>query len=81
MTPKPSDYRPDESDKAQSMKWFALAGLGVEFAVSVAGGCLLGWYLDGRWGTSPWLLITGAALGFGLGLYSMIKAVKRVFPD
>lgn len=81
MTQKPSDHRPDQSEKSQSVQWFALAGLGMEFAIAVVGGCLLGWYLDGRWGTSPWLVIIGTALGFGLGLYTMIKAVKRVFPD
>ena len=36
----------------------------------------LGYYLDGRWGTAPWLLITGLALGIVVGFYEVIKAAR-----
>lgn len=52
---------------------FRFAGLGTQFAATlgVFGG--LGWWLDTKLGSSPWLLIIGIFAGFGLGLYSMIK--------
>jgi F0F1-type ATP synthase assembly protein I len=36
----------------------------------------LGYYLDGRWGTAPWLLVSGLALGIVVGFYEVIKAAK-----
>lgn len=49
------------------------SGLGVQFAAVVGLFALAGRWLDGRLDTSPWLLLAGVFLGFGLGLYSMIK--------
>lgn len=37
--------------------------LGLSMAVSVAIGVLLGHWLDGKLGTSPWLLILGCVIG------------------
>jgi F0F1-type ATP synthase assembly protein I len=36
----------------------------------------LGYYLDGRWGTAPWLLVTGLGLGIVVGFYELVKAAK-----
>lgn len=36
----------------------------------------LGYFLDGRWGTAPWLLITGLAIGIVVGFYEVIKAAR-----
>lgn len=64
-----------------SSNWGKLAGIGFEFvaAILIFGG--LGYWLDGRWKTSPWLLIVGCGLGFTMGLYLMIKAANRTFRD
>jgi F0F1-type ATP synthase assembly protein I len=64
-----------------SSSWGKLAGIGFEFvaALLMFGG--LGWWLDGRWGTGPWLLIVGCGLGFAVGLWLMINAAKRTFRD
>lgn len=61
--------------------WSRLAGIGFEFiaAVLMFGG--LGWWLDSKWATSPWLLIVGIGLGFAVGLWLMIKAARRTFKD
>ena len=52
--------------------------LGLEFV----GGTLifagLGYWLDGRWDTSPWLTITGGALGLAGGMWLLIKESIRV---
>lgn len=52
--------------------------LGLQFAASVG---LLAWgghWLDGRWGTTPWLLIAGAFLGFLGSIVAIVKAVPPV---
>ncbi len=37
----------------------------------------IGHYLDSKIKTSPLLLIFGVFLGFGLGLYNMVKVLKQ----
>jgi F0F1-type ATP synthase assembly protein I len=36
----------------------------------------LGYYLDGRWGTAPWLLISGLGTGIVVGFYEVVKAAR-----
>ncbi len=55
----------------------ALGGLGFSMAALVIGGALLGYYLDGRWGTSPWLTIAGLFLGLGAGFFEVITMAKK----
>jgi F0F1-type ATP synthase assembly protein I len=49
-----------------------LAGLGLQFAVTVLAAVFLGRYLDGKFDLSPWLTVLGALLGLFLGLYSFL---------
>jgi len=51
--------------------------LGLQFAASVGLASWGGHWLDGRLGTHPWLLITGAFLGF---LGSILAIVRSVPP-
>lgn len=53
-------------------------GLGTELAASVAGMLLLGYFLDRLLNTSPWLLLTGAAVGMIGGFYNFIREVQRL---
>lgn len=63
----------DESD------WYRFAGIGIEFIVAVllCGG--IGYWLDGRCGTAPWLMMSGFGVGFATGLYIMIRAARSMF--
>lgn len=45
----------------------------MQLALSVAGGLLLGHYLDKRWGTHPWLALTGLFLGTVGGFYNLVR--------
>lgn len=50
-------------------------GAGCQFAVTLLVFSFGGWAAD-RWlGTTPWLLILGAAVGFSGALYSLVKGV------
>ncbi len=57
-----------------------LAGLGLTFGASIVVFTLLGDWADERLGTSPWLLLAGVFLGFGLSLawiYRRLVIVPR----
>lgn len=45
---------------------------------SVGLGALGGWWLDGRLGTRPWLLVAGAAFGLVAGMISFLRVVSRL---
>lgn len=49
-----------------------------QLAGSVALGTLLGWWLDRKLGSSPWLLVGGALLGIGTGFYAFFKALTSL---
>ncbi|MBQ4335475.1 MAG: AtpZ/AtpI family protein [Myxococcaceae bacterium] len=34
---------------------------------------LLGWWLDGKFGARPWLMLTGAIIGIAVGLFGFIR--------
>lgn len=52
--------------------------IGLELAVVLLVFIFLGRYLDSRWGTEPWLLITGAAVGFIAGFYNLFRTLSRL---
>jgi F0F1-type ATP synthase assembly protein I len=54
-----------------------LLHVGTELAVLVALGSWAGMQLDRRWRSAPWCLVAGAALGFAVGLYNLIRATSR----
>ena len=53
------------------------AGLGIQLAVTILGGVLLGQWLDRRLGTEALFTIMGAFLGFGATMYSLIRSLNR----
>lgn len=67
--PKKPNLASDASDFGR------YAGLGLQFVVTLVlfGG--LGWWLDGLWGTRPWLLVAGIFLGAIVAFWAIVKAV------
>lgn len=53
-----------------------LGAIGIEFAASVIGCLLLGYWLDGHFHTSPWCTLTGIIVGSAAGFFAMIRAVQ-----
>lgn len=53
------------------------AGLGFQFVATLGLFGLLGWWLDGKLGWSPWLLVTGIFLGGALAFAQIVLSVNR----
>ncbi|HTR78894.1 MAG TPA: AtpZ/AtpI family protein [Gemmatimonadaceae bacterium] len=51
----------------------AFAGVGIQFALTILVFAYLGNWVDGKLGTSPWLLVLGVLLGGAGGFYSMYR--------
>lgn len=58
-----------------------LGYLGFSMGGMVAAGALLGYYLDRRWGTTPWLTLIGILLGTGAGMFYVVVQVRRATRD
>ncbi len=52
-------------------------GLGGVFAATIALLAWLGHWLDGRFGSRPWLTLCGALLGMAIGFYNFIATILR----
>ncbi len=53
-------------------------GIGAVMAASILGGYFVGRYLDSKFGTAPWLLITSLLLTMVAGFLEVYKIVKKV---
>ena len=49
--------------------------LGLTFALTVAGLAFLGVWLDQRWGTAPWLTVSGGTLGIVISFGNLFRLV------
>jgi F0F1-type ATP synthase assembly protein I len=69
------DEVPKNDDKIAYARW---AGLGIEFAGVVAVFCGIGYWLDQKWDTSPWLLLAGFFIGFAGMFYNLWKQTRSM---
>ena len=68
--------RPDEprSSLSVGMQWASrVTTVGLEFVVPP----LLGVLLDRWWGTSPLAMLTGALVGFGVGMMQILRIARE----
>ncbi len=56
-----------------------LATTGLELGLVVAVLAVGGWWLDGKFGTTPWLFVTGTAIGIVGGLYKFVRISRSFF--
>jgi F0F1-type ATP synthase assembly protein I len=67
--------RPAVSGSTRGIAKFASAG--VELAAAVGGACLLGYWIDRHFETSPWGLVICATLGIVGGTYNLVRLALR----
>ncbi len=60
---------------------FRYLALGTEFAAAVVGLTLVGLWIDNHFGTSPWAVVSGAAVGLIGGMFNLVRellgAIRR----
>ena len=61
--------------KRQLGQYGRYLGLGLEFAASILLFIFLGRYLDGKYGTEPWFIVSGAVMGFAVAFYGMYRTL------
>ncbi|MDA0815828.1 MAG: AtpZ/AtpI family protein [Chloroflexi bacterium] len=57
---------------------FALLGIGFVLGIWIAGGALLGFYLDGRFDSRPLFTLVFLFMGLAIGVYDMYRRLKDV---
>ena len=57
----------------EDVSYFRYAQIGLELAAAVGVGFWAGYRLDARFGTAPWAMLAGAALGMAAGFYLVIR--------
>ncbi len=55
----------------------SLLGIGIQLVVTILGFAALGWWLDGRFDTEPWLLLAGLVFGATGGMISFVRTALR----
>lgn len=68
-----NDRRRPEDQNAYALAF----GLGAELLGALAVCGVPGYFLDKKFGTSPWLTLVGVLLGICLGLYQLVRAATQ----
>ncbi len=53
------------------------SSIGLELGISVALGLWFGWWLDGKLGTAPWMMLLFLVFGLVAGFRGVLRAIKR----
>ena len=61
--------------------WVRYSGVGLELAGATAGLALVGYWIDGRYGTGPWGLLGGVIIGIVGGLYNLVRESLQGFRE
>lgn len=70
--------KPGRSPWSDLTRYVGLLSWGFNTAAALVVGIWAGNYLDRRWGTAPWLALTGVLLAIAVSLYSLIREILRV---
>jgi F0F1-type ATP synthase assembly protein I len=61
--------------------WVRYSGVGLELAGATAGLAFVGYWIDGKFGTSPWGILGGVTIGIVGGLYNLIRESMAAIRD
>ena len=74
----PKEKRPIRLGPFSPQDHLVITTLGLEFAVAVALGVGGGFWIDTRFSSAPWGMVSGGFCGFALGMYILIKESRRL---
>lgn len=80
--PDDSTPRPDPTSEerrrahAERMKTARASAIGLQFAISIAIGAFGGNWLDSKFGTAPWLLLSGIVLGAAAAFRDLARIAR-----
>jgi F0F1-type ATP synthase assembly protein I len=74
--PTPPDPDP-KNQPSRSFRALSLSAVGIEVALAVAVGFLLGGWLDSRYDTGPYLTVFGGLAGIGAAVKALIRASRQ----
>ena len=58
---------------AAAMRWASqVSSISIEFVLPIAGG----YWLDQKWGFTPWLTVAGLLFGGALGFLGLVKLLR-----
>ncbi len=50
--------------------------IGTDFVVTILSFVAVGWFIDRTFATAPWVLLLCLIIGFGAGLWNLVRAVR-----
>ena len=65
-------------DDRAGATWLRYTHLGLQYCLILLLFVFGGQWLDGRMGTEPWLMLTGALLGFGASTWLIVSQMARI---
>jgi ATP synthase protein I len=65
-------------DAAGYGKAYEIIAASIQLAAAVILMLFLGRWLDFKFGTAPWLMLAGLAVGFAAGLFSFLRSVQKL---
>jgi ATP synthase protein I len=77
VTPGPDAASPAARGGKRFYNVLSASSVGLELGLSVVIGVLLGMWLDGRFGTTPWLMLLWLGFGLVAGFRGVLRAVRR----
>lgn len=78
---KRPDGPPGDSGLRGYGKAYEIIAAAMQLALAVILMVFLGTWLDGKFGTKPWLMIAGLAVGFAAGFYAFLRSVQKLAKD
>lgn len=64
-------------DRAPLVRAYGRASRGIGVAIGMVVPGLVGYYLDTRWGTRPWIMMAGFAVGVTLGIAQLVRMTRE----
>ena len=77
-TPTTPDDKEEPLTKNPAKDFGPFLTMGLQLAISVVVFFFIGYWLDGKFGTSPWLTIVGSVLGATGGLIKFLREATRL---